>query len=93
MAITLSNGCMTALRQWLNQDSWHTSHPTDEGFFFRFVGRYVSDHGYDLNEEALRETIADIADIGDREALSEIVYERVALMRDILDFMKATGRR
>lgn len=93
MAITLSTECMAALKQWLDRETWHTSHDTDERFFFQFVGRYVSDHGYDLREESLRETIADVAGIGDREHLSEIVYERVALMRNILDFMKVTGRR
>lgn len=92
MAMTLSNDCMTALKQWLGRDTWHTSHTNDENLFFQFVGRYVSEHGCNLDEEALRETISNIADIGDRDALSEIVYERVALMRNILDFMKATGR-
>lgn len=92
MAITLTNGCMTALKQWLGRDTWHTSHAIDENFFFQFVGRYVSEQGYSLDEQALRETILSIADIGARDDLSETVNERVALMRNILDFMKATGR-
>lgn len=93
MAITLSNDCMTALKQWLDRDTWHTSHAIDENYFFQFVGRYVSDHGYSLDDEALRETISYIAGIGERQALSEIAYERVLLMRNIIEFMKATGRR
>ncbi|WP_157737161.1 hypothetical protein [Aeromonas dhakensis] len=83
---------MTALKQWLGRDTWHTSHAIDENFFFQFVGRYVSEQGYSLDEQALRETILSIADIGARDDLSETVNERVALMRNILDFMKATGR-
>jgi hypothetical protein len=93
MAMTLSGDSLALLKRWLGQETWHTSHATDENLFFQFVGQYVSDHGYSLNEEALRKTIADIAGIADRQALHEIAQERVALMRDILDFMKATGRR
>lgn len=93
MVIALSDGCMTALKNWLERDTWHTSHALDEERFFEFVGRYVTDHGYSLNEQALQDAIAEIAGIGDRQALKDIACKRVMLMREILDFMRVTGRR
>lgn len=93
MAMTLSSDTLTLLKKWLGNETWHTSHPTDEKRFFQFVGQYVTDHGYSLSEEKLREVIIDLAEIADNECLKEVVIERVALMTDILDFMKVTGRR
>ncbi|MGL4771868.1 MAG: hypothetical protein ACRC2I_13380 [Plesiomonas shigelloides] len=92
MVIALSDGCMTALKNWLERDTWHTSHALDEERFFEFVGRYVTDHGYSLNEQALQDAIAEIAGIGDRQALKDIACKRVMLMRDILEFMRVTDR-
>ncbi|WP_047709376.1 hypothetical protein [Plesiomonas sp. ZOR0011] len=92
MVIELSNDCMTTLNNWLQQDSWHTTHALDKGNFRVFVGRYVIDHGYDLDEQALQNLIVEIAGIGDRPALKDIAWERVMLMSEILEFMRATGR-
>ena len=93
MVIALSDSCMAALKSWAERETWHTTHALDEELFFEFVGRYVTDHGYTLNEQALQDAITEIAGIGDRQDLKDIAYERVTLMQHILDFMRVTGRR
>ncbi|WP_434668188.1 hypothetical protein [Aeromonas sp. NJAU223] len=93
MAVALTNESMKRLKAWLDRETWHTSHAIDEDYFYQFVGQYVTDHGYEFNEENMRQLIAQVAEIGERSGLREVAHERTALMREIIDFMKATGRR
>ncbi|MFA7818866.1 hypothetical protein [Aeromonas dhakensis] len=60
--------------------------------FYQFVGQYAADHGHVLNESALLQKIIGILGISARPDLIKIAQERISLMYNILDFLKATDR-
>jgi hypothetical protein len=88
----LSTESMERLRHWVGMDTWHTNHLFDMNRWYDFVSQYQRDHGYQVDETALRELIAREAGIGDNEALLEEIRERISLMYRILDFLKQTER-
>lgn len=89
--MTLSANAERLLNSWLS-DTWHTSNDLDMNRFYQFVGQYAADHGHVLDESALLQKIIGILGIVDRPHLVEIAQERITLMCNILDFLKATGR-
>jgi hypothetical protein len=89
--MTLSANAERLLNSWLS-DTWHTPHVLDMNRFYKFVGQYAADHGHVLDESALLQKIIGILGISDHPDLIEIARERISLMYNILDFLKATGR-
>ena len=82
------------LNNWAKASTWHSSHDLDVHRFFEFIDQYASDSGHTVDESALKDLIASITNTptGNDNALEEIIRERVALMVEILDFLKVTGR-
>lgn len=87
----LSQNCMSTLRQWLAGE-WHTQHPTDMKMFFKFVNAYIVDHGYSVDEKGLRNLMADQLRIDHHSEQTYLISERISLMYQIMDFVRATGR-
>ena len=86
----LSKEAEAALAHWLATD-WHTKHGADMDRWYRFVDQYQRDHGFEIDEAALRETIeSKIGSVTDE--LQDVIRERVSLAYNILDFLKCTGR-
>jgi len=90
--VILSNKCEKLLEIWLDSDTWFSSHDTDMNKFYHFVGQYILDHGYSLDEVCLKEKISHYIKIEDNSDLYKIISERVSLMYSILDFTKSTNR-
>ncbi len=84
-----------ALNRWMGPETWTTDHPTDMNRFYNFVNQYQIDHGYTINETALREEIE--RRVSNRggvigESLRDFIRRRISLAYNILDFLKQTGR-
>ena len=84
-----------ALNRWLGPRTWHTQHPYDMNRWFEFVNAYQQEHGYEIDEVALREEIEHRhtksgGSVG--EDLRKIIREYISLAYNILDFLKHTGR-
>ena len=90
--MTLSKDAENALDHWVGIETWHTKHDNDMDRWYGFVDQYQRDHGFTIDEPALRETIS--AKIGGavNEDLQNIIRERITLAYNILDFLKCTGR-
>lgn len=86
-----------ALDAWLGPETWHTNHDEDMNRWYDFVNQYQRDHGYTIDEVALRETIEykltkKIGERFDNEILRKEIRERISLAYNILDFLEHTGR-
>lgn len=91
-----------ALKIWICTPTWNSNHPNDMDRFFNFVNEYSKNEGLSINEQLLREKIADICEIpkdqriidiyADHDNLYTIINNKISLMYSILDFLKSTGR-
>ncbi|HYX72001.1 MAG TPA: hypothetical protein VE732_04465 [Nitrososphaera sp.] len=84
-----------ALNGWLGPQTWYKNHPFDMDRFYKFVDQYAQDHGYTIDETALREEIEHrVTKYGGRvgEELRDIIRSRISLAYDILRFLEVTGR-
>lgn len=91
----LSTESDKALDRWLGPATWFKEHPLDMERFYGFVSQYQTDHGYVIDESALREEIErrvtrSGGSVG--EELRDIIRDRIALACDILEFLKSTNR-
>ena len=88
-----SDNCASKLKEWISAETWHTNHDLDMGRFYSFVDAYEKDHGCHISDESqLAETIASHANISTQNPLFDEIRQRVSLMYNILDFLKATNR-
>ena len=86
-----------ALNTWLNAGTWYTGHPSDMDRWYDFVDQYQREHGFTINEVALRENIEGklTKKTGkhlDNESICNEIQEQITLAYKILDFLKHTGR-
>lgn len=81
-----------ALNNWLKPDTWYTLDLVDMNRFYDFVDQYQKDHGFTIDEAALRETIERKVKAGNDEDMKEIIREYVNIAYKILEFLKQTGR-
>lgn len=84
-----------ALDAWLGPSTWHTAHDDDMDRWYDFVSVYQREHGYEIDEPALREHIErKLGGTFDDEpnGLRSIIRSRITLAYNILDFLKRTGR-
>lgn len=91
----LSEKAARKLEVWAGSETWHTSHDRDMDRFYMFVDQYATDHGFIINDESvLQEQIASITNtpLEDENPLKQLIRDRVSLMCNILDFLKAAGR-
>ena len=93
--MTLSLLTEQALNHWISPSTWDTSYHTDTAKFYQFVSRYQKDHGFSMDEGVMRGTIKQVVmakghPFGQPQA--DFVHTRVALARNVLDFLSATGR-
>lgn len=88
----LSSETIKKLDAWVKKDTWHTGHKIDMDRWYDFVNQYQMDHGYSIDEAALREIIEKKIAGNINELLRKPIRTRISLARDILDFLKRTGR-
>jgi hypothetical protein len=83
-----------ALNRWLGPATWYKRHPFDMRRFYDFVDQYQKDHGYEIDESALREEIEHrVSRTGSvNEDLRDTIRSRISLAYNILDFLERTGR-
>ncbi|MDB5292392.1 MAG: hypothetical protein JWL69_3633 [Phycisphaerales bacterium] len=84
-----------ALNAWLGPSTWHTPHECDMDRWYDFVNLYQRDHGYSIDEPALREHIEKKVGghFSDEEnGLRSTIRKRISLAYSILDFLKRTKR-
>ncbi len=81
-----------AFTLWIGTDTWHTGHWCDEGRFFDFVDAYSREHGYTLDEAALREMAVRHARISENKRLVEELNSYIRLMVRILLFLEHVNR-
>ena len=79
------------LEAWIGPSTWHTNHPSDMDRWYDFVDQYQRDHGYTIDEVALREHIERKIGGGVNKSLRNIIREQISLAYHILDFLKRTG--
>jgi hypothetical protein len=71
------------------------AHPLDLPQWYDFVHSYQRHHGFDLNQAVLRREIERrlrLKGIHIHDGLEDLIWARVSLMRDLLDFLEHTGR-
>lgn len=90
--MTLSKDAENALDHWLAIETWPTKHDNDMDRWYRFVDQYQKNHGFTIDEAALREKIESKIDGVVNEDLRDIIRERISLAYNILDFLKCTKR-
>ena len=83
-----------ALHGWVEPETWDSDHPTDRKRFYRFVDQYKKDHGYSMNDPAMRDLIKQKVQgqgyiFGPHQ--EELVHEYLALAHDILEFSAAVN--
>lgn len=84
-----STAAQTAFDGWLNVDTWHTTHPLDEGRFHRFVWAAVH-AGDDVPESDVeRAILSKYNGKLDKDFLEERAHELAMLYRTLLDFGRA----
>lgn len=88
----LSEAAESKLQAWVGPSTWHTSHDLDMDRWYDFVDQYQRDHGYTIDEVALREHIEHKLEGRVNENLRDIIRQRISLAYSILDFLKRTGR-
>jgi len=84
-----------ALERWLHQNTFFKQDLHDMNRFYDFVDVYQREHGYWIDEVALREEIETrVTRYGGNvsEELRDIIRDRISLAIDILDFIKRTKR-
>jgi hypothetical protein len=83
-----------ALDRWLGPGTWYKNHPIDIRRLYDFVDQYQKDHGYVIDESALREEIERRVSMRDgvSENLRNIIRARISLAYHILHFLERTGR-
>ncbi len=88
----LSKDAEKALDHWLAIGTWPTNDSTDAGRWYKFVDQYQRDHGFAIDESALREKIkAKIGGVVNKD-LRDIIRERISLACGILEFLECTDR-
>ena len=88
----LSTVTQEKLNAWIAPDTWHTQHDSDMNRWYEFVDQYQKDHGFSIDEHALKDHIANTANCATNEELIKTVSQRISLAYNILDFLKHTGR-
>lgn len=89
----LSQNCEQKLLAWLGPDTWYKLNDNDMNRFYEFIDAYITDNGYRIDDEiALRDYIAIKAGVETNDILIDTIRERISLMYNILDFLKATHR-
>jgi hypothetical protein len=88
----LSDNCLQKLKYWLAGDTWHTLHNADMDQWYDFVDQYQRDHGFYIDEHALRDQIASLAGCIGNEHLVRVISKRISLAYNILDLLKRTRR-
>lgn len=88
----MSENAESKLLAWLGAGTWHTSHDCDMDRWYAFVDQYQKDHGYTIDEPALREYIEGKVEGDVNEDLREIISNQIDLAYSILDFLQCTGR-
>ena len=71
------------------------AHPFDLPLWFDFVQAYERHHGFDLDQAILRremERRLRAKGIHVHDGLEDLIWARVSLMRDLLDFLEHTRR-
>jgi hypothetical protein len=72
-----------------------TMHALDMGRFWDFVDQYNKDHGFSVDEMALRDLMCEKEKAlsgGCSEEMVRIFGERISLMLNVLEFLKHTDR-
>jgi hypothetical protein len=93
----LSPETSKALDAWLGPETWDSvpKHHYDMERFYRFVDQYQKDHGFSLDEDALRTEIKSRVKAKGRafgNHQEELVEELINWAYAILDFLKVTRR-
>jgi len=93
--MTFSSATEQALDRWISPRTWDSLTHTDAAKFFQFVSQYQKDHGFFMDEGLMRDSIKQAVitkghPFGQPQA--EFVHKCVALARNVLDFLSATGR-
>jgi hypothetical protein len=88
----LSKAAEAKLSAWVGPTTWHASHDYDMDRWYDFVDQYQRDHGYTIDEAALREHIEQQVEGGVNDHLRDIIRARISLAYNILDFLKRTKR-
>lgn len=53
--MNLKSDTEKALETWLLTSTWDSGHPLDWDRFYKFVDQYQKDHGFSIDEPALRD--------------------------------------
>ncbi|MBU4287806.1 MAG: hypothetical protein KKI12_06495 [Proteobacteria bacterium] len=88
----LSSETEKKLDAWVKVDTWHTNHKLDMDRWYDFVNQYQKDHGYSVDESALREIIEKKVEGNVNDLLREEIRTRISLACNILGFLNRTGR-
>lgn len=88
----LASESASRLQSWLAADTWHTRDRSDMQRWYRFVDQYQREHGFDLDETVMFETIEHLIEGGVNEPMREEIRHRIYVARTILDFLECTGR-
>ena len=84
-----------ALDHWLGIETWQTNHECDLNRFFDFVNQYSLEHGFVMDEAALREEmerrVQRLHGYPGERAREEL-REWLSRAYTILDFLRHTGR-
>mgnify|MGYP001567756336 CR=1 FL=1 len=88
----LSSETEKKLDVWVKVDTWSTNHKFDTDRWYDFVNQYQKDHGYSIDESALREIIEKKVEGNVNDPLREEIRTRISLACNILDFLNRTGR-
>ena len=93
--MTFSSPTEQALNHWISSSTWDSLNHADTAKFYQFVNQYQKDHGFSLDEGGMRDIIKQVViakghPFGKPEAA--VIHARVALARNVLDFLSATGR-
>lgn len=88
----LSSETEKKLDAWGKVDTWHTNHKFDMDRWYDFVNQYQKDHGYSIDEAALREIIEKKVEGNVNDLLRGEIRTRISLACNILDFLNRTGR-
>ena len=89
----LTDDAKNALEAWLELNTWSTDHPADMERWYDFVDRYRKDHGFEIDEAALREVIQTVVGPPVSEHLGNVIASRISLANSILDFLRHTAMK
>ena len=90
--MTLSLLTEQALNHWISPSTWDTSYHTDEAKVYQFVSQYQRTTVFPRTRAScgIQVAMAQGHPFGQPEV--DFVHQRVALARNVLDFLSATGR-